>query len=173
MSRHVSAYRLVPVMPITFKHDMKKLKSLPEFIERQLDQIVTIYAMEIKKLAQWYVPVDQGAAKASIYVVTDKISEKDQAYADARQKALTEESRWGNQGRNLQFALDDPDEQNVRKLHALICVGVVYGMWLELGEYTIHAENPGAQHPYLTPAMEHYEPQFLKACAGVFEQVGL
>jgi hypothetical protein len=164
-------YLLVGPKPVTFSADLTTLRELPLFIERQLEKVVEKYAYMIKELAQWYVPVDQGAAKASIYVVTSRNSDKDKAYAEASQKALTEESRWNHKGRALEFAPDIEEEGRVRALHAMICVGVVYGMWLELGEYTIHAENPGATHPYLTPAVMHYEESFLKACAGVFEQV--
>lgn len=165
-------YKLVPPNPVIFRKDLEGLISLPDRVERQLEIVVEKYAFMIKALAQFYVPVDQGAAKASIYVTTPRISDKQNAYSDAKQKALTEESRWHHKGRNLVFADDAPEESEVRKLHALICVGVVYGMWLELGEYTMHAQNPGARHPYLTPAMEHYEEDFIRACAGVFEQVG-
>lgn len=166
-------YKLVPPNPILFRKDLTGLISLPEKIEKQLEIIVEKYAYMIKALAQVYVPVDQGAAKASIYVVTSKNSGQKEAYKEAETKALTEESRWLHKGRKLEFASDDPEENRVRKLHAMICVGVIYGLWLELGEYTMHAENPGARHPYLTPAMEHYEEDFIRACAGVFEQIGL
>lgn len=171
MARIPNPYSLIPPTPIVFKADISDLLSLPEKIEAQLEIVVEKYAFMIKGLAQFYVPVDQGAAKASIYVSTSRTSDKEQAYSSAKQVALSEESRWHHKGRKLRFADDTPEEAKIRQLHAIIAVGVVYGMWLELGEYTMHAQNPGARHPYLTPAVEHYEQDFIKACAGVFEQV--
>jgi len=136
-------------------------------VEKDLGIVVRLYAQEISKLAKLYVPVDQGAAKASIYVADDKTSGKDQAYAEAISAARLQESKHGHKGRKLQFAPDDPLEMQVPDLHALICVGVIYGYWLELGDYQMQAENPGARHPYLEPAVDYYQDQFFDACATI------
>lgn len=137
----------------------------------QLEKVVQTFAFEIEALAKQTIPVDQGAAKASIYVATSQNSGKDEAYAKAKTAALTEESIWHHKGRNLEFADDDEREMNVPELNALICVGVIYGYWLELGDYEMHAQNPGARHPYLSPAVEYYRQQFFDACGKVLAQV--
>ena len=165
-------FLIIPKIPVTLRTDIKKLDALPDKVERALELIVEKYAFAMKELAQFYVPVDQGAAKASIYVATRKSSGKESAYAEASSHALTRESRHGHKGRTLTFAFDDPEENQIKHLHALICVGVSYGLELELGEYTMHATNPGARHPYLGPAVEHYTDDFYKACGEVFKHLG-
>lgn len=171
MARIPNPYKLVPPKSIKFVKVSNELDELAEKIEFQLMLIVEKYAREIERAAKQMIPVDQGAAKASIYVATHNFSEKDSAYSEAKAVAKNEESRWHHKGRNLRFAEDAEEEQNIKKLHAVICVGVIYGMWLELGEYTMRATNPGAQHPYLTPAVLQHEEGFLAACAKVFDQV--
>lgn len=145
-------------------------------VEAALSLVIEKFAFLIKALSQNYVPVDQGAAKASHYVLFrdasgKRISTKDEAYNEASQVAKTEESRWHHKGRTLEFAPDDPEEALQLRLMALICVGVVYGMWLEHGDYNMHATNPNAQHPFLTPAILEYETAFFAACAEVFKKL--
>lgn len=160
-----------PKLEIIFSRDLKELESLPQKVEQYFQIVVEKYGYVIKHAAQLYVPVDQGAAKASIYLLTNTIDEKDEAYSDAKSVARTEESIWHHKGRDLQFAEDDPDEQKVGPMMALICVGVIYGAWLEYEDYTLHATNPGVRHPYLTPAFLQYEQEFLNACALVFDKI--
>ena len=153
---------------VKWKGNLDKLTSLPEKLEKNAYKVIERYGFLIKEASQLNVPVDQGAAKASHYLVTKEIDGQDDAYTEAILRAQLMESRWGHKGRRLKFAPDDPDELNPKDLQALICVGVIYGMALE-EEGSIRAENPGASRPFLKPAFDHYEPQFLNAMGKIFE----
>ena len=160
------------VKALKFEADLTKFDKIPALLDERFRLIVEKSAYDIKGLSQYYVPVDQGVAKASHFVVTESGSERDNAIKEAEVLAATEESRYGHKGRTLGF---DSEEAELQHLHAFICVAVVYGLELEFGyisgSLNVRAENPGAQRPFLTPAVLEYEKTFIAACAGAFRNL--
>lgn len=159
---------MTPNIYVEYSVSKGKWEEYADVVLVRLKQVVLKSALDIKALVQYNAPVDQGAAKASIYVTTEDFSDQSESLTNARTAAATEPSRYGHKGRDLQV-FDDVDE--VSRLHALICVGVVYGLELEFGGTTVRATNPGAQRPYLTPAFEEYHDTFLSACAACFSEI--
>lgn len=152
--------------------DLNNLKKIPDELEKKAELVLEKYAFLVKELMQYYVPIDQGVAKASIYVRTKKINEQKKAYQEAQAEAQNISLRYPDHtGRTVQFANDDPDELSPRNLVALICVGVIYGMQLEYGGVNVLAENPGARRPFATPAFMHYEQQFINSMRQLFDEV--
>lgn len=157
------------IKPIVFTYDVSGLDRVEAILEQRFIKIVEKAANDIKALSQYYVPVDQGVAKASHFVVTQTGSDRDEAIALAQQEAALQPSRYGHQGRQVSF---DSEEADLRAYHAFICVAVSYAMELEFGyisgSLNVRAENPGAQRPFLTPAVIEYEESFIKACVAAF-----
>ena len=163
---------------ISYSWDVTKLEELPNLITKKLELILEKTGNDIKALAQFYVPVDQGAAKASIYLETEHSSGYETAVSEAQAAARFKESRWGHKGRSLEvFPEHSGDEEKVGRLKALIIVAVVYGIVLEEGmggedSLNVRATNPGARRPFVRPAMLEYEQKFFEAVGKVFEGIG-
>ena len=159
------------------REDLDKLATLPERMEKVWLNIVIKTILNIQRDSQGFVPIDQGVAKASHYIVykggPDSFT---QAVADAMEETHND-SRWGHKHRSTEglffdSALSVEDESRVLSnsnyLWGFVCIAVTYGFELETGfesgSLNVVADNPGASRPFLTPAVIENEEPFLSAC---------
>lgn len=164
---------------LTTKIDTSGLDRYQRTVLKQLSIFVEKIAYDIQALAQYFVPVDQGAAKNSIFVsIGSKEGESNSAaqlaMAEAQTAATENESRWGHKGRTLRFDIMELDVQpEIAPYIAYISVAVIYGMALEFGTLenpdplSVAATNPGAQRPFLTPAVDAYEDAFFNGIKAI------
>src|SRR5262245_40306010 len=120
-----------------------RFNHIPQTIDRlrsARSQIVRKSAFDVERYAKQGAPVDTGALKNSIYTVTEDSSGFGRARPDVAP------------GASLFPEVHRPPEG-----HALVVVGVSYGIFQELG--TIHM----AAHPYMYPAAVRARPEFLAA----------
>jgi hypothetical protein len=167
------------MLVLTTKIDTSGLDRYQSFVLKQLSIFVEKIAFDIQALAQYYVPVDQAAAKNSIFVsIASKPGEASthaQMAMSAAQTAATEnESRWGHKGRTLKFDLIELEAlPDIAPYLAYISVAVIYGMALEFGTLenpdplSVAATNPGARRPFLRPAIDEYEDIFFSGIKAI------
>lgn len=120
------------------------LPQVPGALDRSISKVVRKAAFDIQRIAMQNAPVDLGALKGSIYVVTHKSSTYDAA-VNAAESA------------NPQVELLPEVERPANDRTAFVAVGVTYGIYQEFGTTKMPA------HPYLTPAAELVRPQYLDA----------
>jgi hypothetical protein len=167
------------VLILNVKLDTTGIDRYQRFVLKQLSIFVEKIAFDIQALAQYYVPVDQGAAKNSIFTsIGSKPGESntaaEQAMQSAQEAATEQESRWGHKGRTLRFDIYELDVlPDLAPYLAYISVAVIYGMALEFGTLenpdplSVAATNPGAQRPFLGPAMDAYEDAFFNGIKAI------
>lgn len=134
-------------------HNADRMKDLIRRIEPEVGRAVRKTAHDIKREAQDKVPVDTGALKNSIHVLTDRmdvasVAQAVEASMTAAAKATT---KAGVGARRFMAGTQRPG-----RLEAIVAVGMEYGRAVEEGTH-----NTAAQ-PYLMPAVE--------ATAGPFRQ---
>lgn len=123
-------------------------------------------AFEIEKRAKENTPVDTGALRNSIHVVTDR----DDGYAEAVASAeAAHESALAAgktpKGRSASSELRlFPEPPKPKAGEAIVAVGVEYGIDVERG--TVRQ----APQPYLTPAVEEVRPLFKNAVASAVRE---
>lgn len=164
---------------LTTKLDTSGIDRYQSTVLRQLSLFVEKMAYDIQALSQYFVPVDQGAAKNSIFVsIGNKPGEAnvnaERAMQEAQSAATQNESRWGHKGRVLKFDLLEIEVlPDLAPYLAYISVAVIYGMALEFGTLenpdplSVAAENPGAQRPFLGPAVDAYEDAFFSGIKAI------
>jgi hypothetical protein len=166
------------------KEQLDYLESLPERLEEMWYAIVHKTCFDIQHNSQLKVPVDQGVAKASHYVV---LKDGDDTFEEAISEAIEEthnESQWGHEHRKTDglffgSSLDQTDLNRVSSnsdyIWGFVCIAVVYGLELETGyvsgSLNVRAKNPGASRPFLTPSVIEYEQYFLEACRQAFGKI--
>jgi HK97 gp10 family phage protein len=131
-------------------NDLDKLKGQ---MRQRAGQVVRKTALDIEAEAKANVRVDTGAAKNSIYSVTNG-SDGYSAAASAAQAA--------NPGVELHDKLPPPGA-----FRAYVAVGVVYGIVLEMGS----ARMAGV--PFMAPAAEKVRPAFESAMKQLFDASAL
>jgi hypothetical protein len=155
---------------IHIEYNFEDLDDYTPALRRRLQTVVDKFGQLIKARAQYYVPVDQGVAKASIYTDSATIQGAERGPALAQAVTHTEElSRYGHEGRTIKFAEQDELEGNVPPLYAIIVCAVIYWAELEFGGSNVRATNPGAQRPFMRPALDDFETMFEDACERVVD----
>lgn len=164
---------------LTTTVDTTGLDRYEKYVIKQLKIFVEKIAYDIKALAQYFVPVDQGVAKNSIFVsIGDKPdlsnANAEQAKSDAQTLATTQDSKYGHKGRILRFDTYELDVlPELAPYLAYISVAVIYGMALEYGTMqnpdplSVAATNPGAQRPFIGPAVDAYEQAFFSGIKAI------
>ena len=142
-------------MLITGRFVYNNFDRITESIRTQVSKAVRKAAFDVQGQAQANVPVDTGAAKASIYVATSD--------TDGYAKAVDDATSFA-QARNVnakapKFFDDVMDTETLTDMQALVVVAVNYGYWLEYGT----SKRPA--RPFLIPAMLAIGPIFDQAIA--------
>ena len=132
---------------LTVRITRDRLGELSELMHENASKAVRATAFNIVLDAQSYAPVDTGAMKNSIYVVTDDES----SYADA-----SSDARVLNEIEILP-EMDAPKDD----LTAIVAVGAEYGLYVEMGTVRTSAQ------PYLEPAAELSREAFEQAMKGI------
>ncbi len=138
---------------LEIKLTQDRFDELRKQLRKEAGQIVRDTATKIKLDAQLRAPVDTGALKNSIYVVTDRSSD----YGTAISQATS-----ANPKAELLPAVS-PEEAGVDDLTAVIPVGAKYGAYVELGTFRQAAQ------PYLGPAAEGQRAAFERAMRKVLD----
>lgn len=125
-----------------------RLGELSELMRENASKAVRATAFNIVLDAQGYAPVDTGALKNSIYVVTDDNSGYQNASSDARAVSADVEML-------PEMAAPKSD------LTAIVAVGAEYGLYVEMGTVNAPAQ------PYLEPAAENNRRPFEQAMKGI------
>lgn len=125
-----------------------RLPELALLLQVVVGQLVRKAAFDIQALAAVLAPVDLGALKSSIYVVTSKDS--DYAAHAAAAASL-------RPGATVLPEVEAPKSPT----QAIVAVGMDYGIYQEFGTVYQPAQ------PYLTPAAEVVKPQFIAALSGL------
>lgn len=128
--------------------DVGPLNKLAKDIKGKLNQIIRKTALDIQAKAQQMAAVDTGAMRNSVVAITDK--EDEYSARAAVSKAL-----------NPHAKLFDHPEGTVDELHAMVAVGVEYGIYQEMG--TVYTPA----HPFMGPAAEAARPGFEQAVSKV------
>lgn len=140
-------------MSVTFTD---RLPVLTRQTARRLSQVVRKTAFDIVADAKPNTPVDTGALKNSIYVVTDQRS----TYREAQAKADASVGRAGRKPRR-----HHPMATGASEFAAIVGVGMEYGMAVEYGS------DGRAPRPYIGPAVEHQRRQFPAKCREAMRKV--
>jgi hypothetical protein len=125
-----------------------RLPELSPLLQIVVGQLVRKAAFDLEALAATLAPVDLGALKSSIYVVTSKDSDYE-THAAAAQSLRPDAT--------VLPQVEAPKSPTM----AIVAVGMDYGLYQEFGTVYQPAQ------PYLTPAAEVVKPQFLAALSGL------
>lgn len=125
-----------------------RLPELAPLLQVVVGQMVRKAAFDIQALAAVLAPVDLGALKSSIYVVTSKDSDYETHAAIAA--SLRPDA-------TVLSEVEAPKSPTM----AIVAVGMDYGLYQEFGTVYQPAQ------PYLTPAAEVVRPQLLAALGGL------
>lgn len=128
-----------------------KITKLTRSLEQRLSRVVLKTAFSIERDAKLKAPVDTGALRSSIYVVSENANTQENAYSQAR-------------ARRSKVKLFEPIQTvSIDKLSAIVAVGVEYGA---LVEYGIHRKSA---KPYLIPAVNANRRSFQDEVAKVLK----
>lgn len=130
------------------------LPTLGDAARTALSQLVRKAAHDVESLAKANAPVDTGALRASIHVITSDGSDY---------KAVARQVRRINKKHNTNVQLLTEVERPDSPLQAFVVVGVDYGVPVEFGTAR------RAATPYLLPAAEQVEKPFLDAVGATIE----
>jgi hypothetical protein len=140
------------------------LKEFPKELRAACSKEVRITAFEIERQAKLLAPVDTGALRASIYVVTNSINERAESMAEAESlywKDKTEAERAKG------LPVSDGPGQPSDDLTAYVAVGMAYGIHQEYGT----ARTPAKL--YMTQATEMNRKPFQEAIQQAFKEAGI
>lgn len=132
-------------MALEIISEVNNFDTLASEILASLDQAVRDMAGELVIDIQQAAPVDTGALRESVYLVTDKVS----TYGLATGESKTAK---GDVEIHPQATLDGPHE-------AVVAVAAGHGVFNEFGTSRM------AAHPFFTPAVEAARPKFERKIA--------
>lgn len=142
-------------MRMNFKMGFKALDQIPDAVSSMVSLAVRKSAFDVQARAQSAIPVDTGAAKASIFVVVGDDNGYAQAIDDAEtahQTAHKSKHPSGADAEPLDFFPEIAGP--VAPMQAYVAVAVMYGWFLENGT------TRTAARPFLAPAMAYVQPFF-------------
>jgi len=148
-------------MRMSARLNMTGLDNLLPNTRLLVSEVVRKTAFDIQATAQTLVPVDTGAAKASIHVVTGDAD----GYTTATENAQAAyETKYPKQ--TLDFWPDNPVSPSEDSITALVAVAVLYGWYLENG-------TPGGRikgRPFLQPAVDAAQTAFEMAVSQALDE---